>query len=280
MESKEIKFNSVESNLYVLGDGVYFGMDDSSLLTASRHVDRVIKNHIGTLKVTEADLGVMETRMNKTEEKNYTAPLEKYLDVIERRILKTGNLAGIRTPSSKLFGLSYLIAAQTIENSDDMRRWLLSQRDLTDPEKAFDEYEKDHLVYRFDRERTLEEIRKLNQELDPKIPDNYAEFVVVPGYVPSIEDRLDGKQDLIGKLLGSVRFTQLKAKDKTKIEEAKSELVERLKKTTKGPCLSLDAPAIFDQMMRLYKDAPVLIENYGDVLKQPAWQTRLFRLDP
>ena len=79
--------------------------------------------------------------------------------------------------------------------------------------------------------------------------------------------------------LGAVILEQLKAKDKTKIEETKADLIERLKEIG-GPCLSFDAPELFFQNNRLYEDASELIQKYGDILLNPVWRTRLFRLDP
>ena len=72
---------------------------------------------------------------------------------------------------------------------------------------------------------------------------------------------------------------QLKAKDISRIEEAKADLVERLKEVD-GPSLSFDAPQLHRQIMELYVDAPKLIRRYGDVLLTRDWERRLFRLDP
>jgi len=269
----EVKFDIVKPNLYVVEDEVYFSMDHSDVVPIGKFVDEVIKRHIGTLKVKESDINIIQSGLSRKTERKYTVPLKKYLNVLNKEIRNSGKLKEITNKGAKLFGLSYLIDAQTIENLQDMRNWRAIQEDLADPEKAFDEYEKDLLVYRLDRKRTLEEMRKLHQELNPKIPDNYAELVIVSGYVPS------GEETILKKNLGVVDFLQLKAKDKTKIEGAKSELVEKLKEVD-GPCLSLDAPEIYRQMVRLYSNAPRLIERYGDILKYPEWKTRLFRLDP
>lgn len=269
----EVKFDIIKPNLYVVEDEVYFSMDHSGVVPISEFVDEVIKRHIGTLKVSESDIDIIQSGLSKKTERKYIVPLEKYLHVLKKEIRNSEELKGITNEGAKLFGLSYLIDAQTIENLQDMKNWREIQKDLANPEKLFDEYEKDRLVYRLDRKRTLEKMRKLNQELDPKIPDNCAELMVVSGLVPS------GKETVLRKNLGVVNFLQLKAKDKTKIKEAKSELVEKLKEVD-GPCLSLDAPEIYRQMVGLYSNAPRLIERYGDVLKSPMWETRLFRLDP
>lgn len=270
----EVKFDIIKPNLYVVEDEVYFGMDASGVVPIGEFVDEVIKRHIGTLKVKESDIDIIQSglRSKKTKGK-YTVPLEKYLHVLNKNIRNSGRLKEITNEGAKLFGLSYLIDAKTIENFQDMKNWREIKEDLADPEKLFDGFEEDTLVYRLDRKRTLEKMRKLNQELNPKIPDNCAELVVISGYVPS------GKETILRKNLGVVSFLQLKAKDKTKIKEAKSELVEKLKEVD-GPCLSLDAPEIYRQMVGLYSNAPRLIRRYGDILKYPEWETRLFRLDP
>lgn len=269
----EVKFDIVKPNLYVVEDGIYFGIGASDVVPTGEFVDEVIKRHIGALKVNESDIDVIQSGLSKKTEEKYTVPLKKYLNVLEKETRNSGRLKEITNRAAKLFELSYLIDAQTIENSQDMKNWREVQKDLDDPEKAFNEFEKERLVHRLDRNKTLEEMKRLHQELDPKIPDNYAELVIVSGHVPF------GKETILRENLGVVNFLQLKAKDKTKIEEAKSELVEKLKEVD-GPSLSFDAPEIYRQMIGLYLNAPGLIEKYGDVLKSPMWKTRLFRLDP
>ena len=105
------------------------------------------------------------------------------------------------------------------------------------------------------------------------MPENCAELVIVNGQIRHTEKTLKTKN------LCVVGFSQLKAKDKSKIEEAKYYLVEKLKEVD-GPCLSFDAPEIFIQMWELFYHAQELIQKYGDVLKTPDWKTRFFRLDP
>ena len=119
---------------------------------------------------------------------------------------------------------------------------------------------------RLDRGKTLGEMKKLYEGLDLNMPDNCASFIIVNGKT-------------MQQNFGMVDFLQLKAKDKTKIEKAKADLVEKLKEV-EGPCLSFDAPGLYEQFARLYVDAPKLIEEYGDVLKNPMWRARLFKLDP
>lgn len=292
----EVKFDVIKPNLYVVGERILFGIDNSDVIPVSRSVNEIVKKYIGELKVMKADLEVAESGKGKKFERRYIVPLGKYLDALEsprglKRVAKhmlnelfneseakyLSNellpLSGVTHDAAKLFGLDYLISAHTMETEEEWRNWETVQRDLADPEKAFDKYDKDNLVYRLDRKKTLQEMKKLYKELDSKIPDNVASLLVVNGHVPASE------QTVKQQSLGLVTFRQLKAKDKEKIEEAKSQLVEKLKEVD-GPCLSFDALDICVQMWNLYINASRLIERYGDVLKSPMWRTRLFRLDP
>jgi len=182
-------------------------------------------------------------------------------------------MVGVTDDAAKLFGLDYVVSARTIASIQDIDNWMQFQHDLTNPNETFDRVDKENLVYRLDREKTLAEMEKLYKELDEKIPDDYAGFMIINGLIAS------SKQKLMIKNFGVVYFEQLKAKDRTKIEEAKNNLTGELKKFD-GPCLSFDAPLISDQMIYLYKNAPTLIQNCGDVLTDPMWKRRFFRLDP
>ncbi|MBI2110410.1 hypothetical protein HYT51_01365, partial [Candidatus Woesearchaeota archaeon] len=172
-----------------------------------------------------------------------------------------------------LFGIEHIIDAQTYEDWNDCSKWRGLQRDLVKPDELFERIERDRLVIRLDRQKTLEEMRELHRKLDLKMPDNYADLFITTGDVASSENRLDEKA------IGRITLWQLKAKDRVKIEEAKSALIEILKEVD-GPCLSLDAPYLFQQVINLYQDSSTLIRRYGDILKSPMWKTRFFRLDP
>ena len=261
----EVKFDIVKPNLYIVGDEVYFGINRQDVIPVSRTVDGIIGKHIGVLKVIESDLEVAEFGGHPKTKENYSAALTKYLDAIERRD-KIGKFGGITDNDAELFGLGYVIDSQTIESGRDVDYWKNLQHDLDNPDKFFDEQEKNSPVFILDREKTLGEMKKLYEKLDADMPENHAEFSVVDGEIRQ-------------QNLGRINFLQLKAKDKTKIEEAKADLVERLKEV-EGPCLSFDAPGLYGQFARLYSDAPELIRSYGDVLKNPRWRKRLFKLDP
>jgi len=49
----EVKIEVVKPNLHVVEGDVYFGVDISNVVPASRAADSVIQKHIGTLKVHE-----------------------------------------------------------------------------------------------------------------------------------------------------------------------------------------------------------------------------------
>ncbi|MEK6926183.1 MAG: hypothetical protein AABW50_02805 [Nanoarchaeota archaeon] len=268
----EVKFDVIKPNLYLAGDEIYFGIDSSDIIPVSKSIEEIVRNNIGELKVKESDLEVAEFGKSKKTEEKYIAPLRKYLDTCSPKY-SLGRIPGVATQDSLLFGLGYIINAQTAENRSEIDDWKRLQAELADPDKYFNGLEESSFILKVDREKTLEQMKKVHEELDLKMPENYAEFVLVSGYIPSTNTEVKRQH------LGVIAFEQLKAKDKNKIEGAKTGLIERLKETD-GPCLSFDAPCIFGQMMDLFYDAPELIQRYGDVLASPNWKTRLFRLDP
>jgi len=203
----------------------------------------------------------------------YTTPLNKYLNALEKHRQETSLITGVQNSGSKLFGIGCIVDAQTYEDWSDCRNWRDSQRDLAKPDELFERYDRESLVYKLDRQKTLEEMRELHRRLDSKMPENYADLFITRGNVASSENRLEEKA------IGRIAFFQLKAKDRAKIEEAKSALIEKLKEVD-GPCLSLDAPCLLQQVIDIYQDSSELIRRYGDILKSPMWRTRFFRLDP
>lgn len=270
----EVKLNLIKPNLYTTNNEVYFGIDGSDVIPVSRSVDEIIKKHIGILKVKESDLDATKFGKGENKEGIYRVPLTKYLDIVEKKF-EPESIAeyGLTNDSARLFGLSYFIHAKTIEDNLETINWLKLEQYLIDPDKTFKACGESELVCILDREKTLEEMKKLHEKLGLNIPDNFAKFSMVTGQVPYEKDELKLQN------LGVISFAQLKAKDRTKIEEAKTTLVERLKEVD-GPCLSFDAPQIYKQMMGLFADAPELIQKYGDILRTPLWKTRFFKLDP
>lgn len=62
-------------------------------------------------------------------------------------------------------------------------------------------------------------------------------------------------------------------------ESVKKKFVDELKEF-EGPCLSYDARNIYCQFYRLAKDANTLANRYGDILVNPIWTEKFFRIDP
>lgn len=288
----EVKFSVVKPNLYVLDDQeVIFGVDSSDVIRVSRSVDEVVRMHIGELRIRKSNLDTINTGSGILEDnKGYTEPLGAYLDAVEGEIKKRGTseiAKGITTSAARLFGLNYLINASTAQYPSEVAFWLGLQGMLKNADKIFvsgaeEEVEGD-IHIRIDkliivnREKTLEKMRKAKSELDPKMPDNYAEFYMVRGEIPRTDMRVrseGGRESYVGR----VGFQRVKAEDRTKIGEARSELVERLKEVG-GPCLSLDAHSVLSQHVGLFEKAPGLIAQYGDVLMNPDWRARFFKLD-
>lgn len=267
----KIEFDIVNPNLYVFRDGIYFGMDNSDIIEVCKSVNEIIKNHIGELKVRELSINTIRDGESKGGG-GFTISLEKYLDVLREDAKYTSGINAVTKDSARLFGLSYVVEAQTTETAKPMNDWDRLQKLFQDPNKHFDNFEQSYIC-KLDRKRTLERMEKIYKELDPKIPDNTASLNVITGQIPYTEKTLQEKN------MGVVSLYQFKAKDKTQIEETKTKLVERLKDVG-GPCLSLDAPEIFRQVKVLYNESGELINQYGDILKSPNWKTRLFRLDP
>ncbi|MBS3080300.1 hypothetical protein J4221_02425 [Candidatus Pacearchaeota archaeon] len=246
-----------------------FGLYSHDVVQVSRDIDKIISQYIGELKVKESNLKSLKEGGRHKSNERFEVPLSKYLDVIVAS-LKHEPLShiGISQEYSKLFGLSYLIDAQNYEgDSDDIRHWRGLQLDLADLEKYFDDWEQ-QTTTRFDRKRTLEEMKKHYEELDSKMPENFAGFC--------ISDMSDNDE---GRYIGVINLTQLKAKDSAQIDNAELALVERLKQTD-GPCLSMDSFNLLAQWVITFNNARYLVENYGDILLDKNWKRRFFRYDP
>lgn len=259
-----VDLNLVKPNLHSFGDGICFAIYSYDVVSAGAFINEVVREDIGELKVRKTDLSAANGVRMEGEEL-YTTPLSQFLEVISEKQL--GEYEGISKDSARRFGLSYIIGSSTAEDTGEVRDWIKLQACLTNPENFFDNYEK-NIVYRLDRKKTLREMKKLKQELAPKIPDNLAEFTMVRGYAP-YQEEITQPADL-----GVINFFQLKTKDRKKIEKTKSKLIEVLK-AFEGPVLSLDALRINGQIFSLYENSFVLINCYGDVLSSN-WKNRLF----
>ncbi len=267
----EIKLNVVEPNLIVSGDGIYLGLDGKDIVPVGLDVDWIVMNHIGELKVSKGDLETIGGGKGK-QNGEFDTPLNEYLQEFKARF-NSDFCFSITDDSTRLFGLSYVVNAATHELPWEAFFWKELAGIIANPDgfnRNCDNNEKKLKYIRIDRKRTFEEIKKLHDELEPKTPDNFAGISILPGRFP-----YDDKT-LVVKYLAHVTLGQLKAKDRTQLELAKSKLVEKLKKV-KGPALSLDAPCLQQQIWRLYFDAPRLVRDYGDVLNS---FPRFFKLDP
>jgi len=260
----EIKFDVVKPNLYVVGNSVYFGVGDSEVIPACRTVDEVVGRHIGELKVRESDLRVVETHDCQDTSEVVSVPLSRYLDACEE-----SGKTRMTNADAKLFGLGYLVAASVFDDHLKIGKWFTHQIFLEHPNEGFDRWEECVSPIRADRDRTLDEMKRQYDEITAVLPEYDANLTVIPGVVPLSREAF----------VGRVSFGQLIGKDAAKIDEAKSELVEKLK-AIDGPCLSFDAPRLLDQAVNLFIDAPYLVRKYGDILCSRDWDKGLFRLDP
>jgi len=267
----EVKFDVIRPNLYVCGDGsIFFGLDyNHKLFSVCKDVDRIIGKHIGELKVKRGDLEIMTLGEDKSRSKEFDTPLSEFFEAAE----KYGKL-GATNDFAELFGLGYKFDARNFDAHTDIANWRLSKEHLEDQE-LFDKFidKRNNEILKIDKEKSLESIKELYQKLDREMPEYFVEFDAIAGLVPTVGDPLI-------KLLARVRIEQVKAEDRSKIEECQSELIERLKEVD-GPCLSYDVPEIHGQFWKVYNNSKRLIDNYGDVLVNPGeWEKRLFKLDP
>lgn len=263
----ETKFNVVKPNLYTIGNSIYFsiqGCDD--VLRASELANEVISEYIGPLNVKEAYLDIIRTGKSSSREESHshTIPLEKYLDALRSR----GGLANVTYAHAELFGITETLEASTYRNLDEISNWAKARYNLKNLEDLFESFESSYQVLVLDRGKTMEKIRGLYEELDPKIPDNLAILSIVGGDYP-----------IGNNYLGYLNLRRLKGESKDTVEKTRNSLVEKLK-GIEGPPLSFDAPSIFKQMCFVYENASELVERAGDVLLNPRWKEKLFRFDP
>lgn len=275
----EVNYEIIRPNLYVLDNIIYIGMEPSELMVTSHSVDKIIQNHIGELKAKKCDLEIIEQRKEDKSQENiddgtYTKPLRSYLAALEKRHKRENNTDfRISNEYASLFEVYYLIESQTLENNEDIKIWKKLENNLKDPELLFKNIEKSTRVIRIDRDNTLKQMKNLKDELEKKLPDNCADFLVIEGYSP-----YDGNSHQ-KNYVGVIGLGQIKAKGDTQIKKAKTELIKCLT-DIRGPNLSLETPNIVRQMLYLLDDAHLLVQDYGDILNNPLHSTRLFKLTP
>jgi hypothetical protein len=263
----EVKIDVVQPNLLVSEDSIYFGMDSSEILPVCRDIDDITSG-LG-LKVREVDLEVIKNWGSSEGSNRYTTPLKKYLDVLEdkesRGPLNIGEYT-ISNTNSRFFNLGYIIDAASIEDPSLIDEWNRIRGILEDPDKYFGKMEEEGLV--IDRERSLERLRRDQEELAGKFPkDGIAIFL----------DVIKGGLHYKPKYLGAIEFEKFKGLEGA-LEPRTDKLVERLKEV-RGPSLSLDVMNIHDQMWRLFYDSTHLANSYGDIITTD-WRSRLFLVDP
>ena len=258
----KIEFDVVKPNIHVFEDEIVFGINRSDSLLVGDFIDDIVGKNIGTLKVTRDDLDIAECGKATKSGLVYTVPLREYLDAF---FSSRGYIAGITNDSAELFGLTSIIRASTIENPNDFSNLQSLQSDLANPDETFDKKDSEDLVYRIDRVKTLEEMKRLYKELETRVPQNSGYLIAMRGNDHNI--------------VGEVGFNSLRAENRTAIEKAKTDIVEKLKEV-RGPCLSFDASGLLSSASSLYDKSTKLIQEYGDILTSPNWQTRFFKLDP
>lgn len=265
------EFNIIKPNLYVLENEVYFSAETKEILKISRDVDKVVKEHIGQLKIEEGNLKMAKGEGRQPWDDKFTIPFNEYLDILEKR----EKFSPISYGYASMFNLGYYIDASTAEKTGEVGERNFFKECLKDySNKNLEKFKEDFPYIKIDKEETLKEMKNTYEKLNSKMPDYLAQFDIIPGiFVHDEENPV--------KIIGCVNFWQVKSEDKKKIETAKKDLIEKLKEYD-GPCLSLDAPELHSQMWRLYNydNATTLIGKYGDIIKDPLWQTKFFKLDP
>ena len=267
----EIKYEIIKPNLYTADDIIYVGIEKSKLIPVVRDIDRIIRNNIGNLKVKESNLELVKYGKTdlRPDQENYKVPLIFFLnELIKSDVLEKSS--SITSTFGKIFDLSYLINAHTHEDLNELLKWQEIKYILENTDEYIKNYEIPSWL-KLDREEFLKRVREDNEKLAPKISENSAELIVVNGI-----DKLISKEAYAMK----IGIYERKTKDKAKIEETNSKLIEILKKAD-GPTLSLDLPSFFRQFFGLHSIAPGLVLTYGDLITGiGSWREKLFKIDP
>ncbi len=263
----KLKYDVVKPNLHIVNGSIFFGINPRDLISTSRLIDKIVGRNMEGLKVLEGDLKLVQDSQEGVRGE-YISELSSYIDAIgeEHYSIGSEDIRHLNLPG-------FIIRAQNSKNPNDVSNWCRLQRDLENPDEAFDKYE-DGRIFKLDRERTLEEMKKLAQELEPKVPTDFARFVIIPGYIPVARG-----DDLDTKYFGAVTLRNLKGEDNSLVNKTRKELKKGLKKIP-GPCLSKDSPDFYQQVEKLSVDAHHIINRYGDVITSSLWESKLFVLDP
>ena len=140
----KVEIEIVKPNLQVVEDCVYFSLGHpSQFAAAGLVVDEVVRKYIGKLRVPEAMYRASLHGRNAKNDGGYTIPFSDYIEVICGG-LQSDTHKAIISRDSKLFNLSILADANTLENPEDRDVWISMKNFLENPEKAFDETEKEN----------------------------------------------------------------------------------------------------------------------------------------
>ncbi len=264
----EVKYDIVKPNVYSVDNVVYFSLGCDDAIPLAKDVDRIAGRNIGDLKVKKSDLELISDWKFKLTDREHTIPLKDYLDAYDRAHQALGFQSGVTNREGNLLGFSFNVCADTFRSRDNIKTWRALKRELSEPERVFDRYDEEQLIWKVDRTKTLENMRRVYQELDVKIPDNIAHFDVI------------SFRQFSEMSLGVVAFHQIKSETNKAIEKAKAELIDKLKEI-EGPALSFDVPSFVKQIGRInFGELTDVVNSYGDILFNPGWPDRLFRIDP
>lgn len=284
----EVKFDIIKPNLYVVNGAfqdaseIYFALLDGDLVPASRHVDSVVRESIGQLKVRNSDIEMQHG--NPTEiDRIQSVPLGQYLAEIEERVPFVSPEEAIRGEkyghpfvpisdwNADFFGLQEVLYAHTEE---DLRLTLEYQR-LKSFIENFEDAVKDlegNRPFRLDKKSTRKSMEQRLEELSSQIGEQAVAYHVENGTMPAGDNSRDHF------LVARISLYPTRVDDKDKIQRVQTSLVEGLKEFS-GPRLSLEAPRYMHQSKNLQENAHILVANYGDILRNPGWRNHLLQID-
>jgi hypothetical protein len=222
----------------ILQTGVLFGLQSDDVIPVSRTIERIVSERIGELKVTKEDYNVISDnneQISQEDRTKFTVPLKSCFDHLE------GSVAlgyGLMNEHSRVLGLHCLFDSNSLKDDDTINEWRDIRECLKDPNKYFDRWENEN-TWKLDRERTLTEMIKRQQELDALMADHTAAFSMIDA----------GEHYRKDCYIGKILLRSLKSEQSSVIDDTKLALVEALK-PVKGPCLSKDALDLYDQFWR------------------------------
>ncbi|MDO8508782.1 MAG: hypothetical protein Q7S27_03805 [Nanoarchaeota archaeon] len=245
--------------------GILYSLERAKdVVKSARVVNGIVGRHIDEkgLKIMESDYEFINGENPGKRSGTFSFPLDKYLNSID-------GFSGIKRVVLKepeLFGVTHIISSFSAEH-EELTSWFNLKNDLADPQKAFDRMDGRGII-RIDREKSLENMKKLFEELDSKMLNQSAGLNISPIKYRDNEN-----------YFGFISLKESRKEGKEKVKLAKDELVEKLKEFD-GPCLSLDAFELYMQCTGIRLNANALVSNYGDILLNPNWPERFFRFDP